>query len=210
MSTSTPAAKQTAVIGNIWPSVLSGSRAVAGLLIAALLVWGDHTFFVYGKAVGAWVYVGAFVLFAAAALSDAADGWLARKLNAVSPFGAALDHAADKVLTTTVLAALAATQLPTDLIAAALIIIARDTLMAGLREGLLAHRGKAAPVDAWGKWKSIVLMSAIGFILMVQAMAVTGIGLEAMPVLMQLARIGLWAAAALAVASAARYLARAI
>jgi CDP-diacylglycerol--glycerol-3-phosphate 3-phosphatidyltransferase len=206
MSTSTPAPEAMPARINPWPSILSGARAGAGLIIAALLLWGDHSYFVYGKAIGAWIYVAAFVLFAAAALSDAVDGWLARKLNATSPFGAALDHAADKVLTTTTLAALAVTQLPTDLIVAALIIIARDMLMAGLREGLLAHGARAARVDAWGKWKTIVLMTAIGVVLLAQALAVSQIALDALDLLFVMARIGLWAAAVLALVSAGRYL----
>jgi CDP-diacylglycerol--glycerol-3-phosphate 3-phosphatidyltransferase len=207
MSISTPAPKAAPARISPWPSILSAARAAAGLIIAALLVWGDHSYFVHGKTIGAWIYVAAFVSFAAAALSDAADGWLARKLNATSPFGAALDHAADKVLTTTTLAALAVTQLPTDLIAAALIIIARDMLMAGLREGLLAQGARAAPVDAWGKWKTIVLMTAIGAVLLAQALAASQIAVEALGALSAVARFGLWAAAALAVASAGRYIA---
>lgn len=209
MSISTPDHDAAPARISPWPSILSAARAGAGLIIAGLLVWGDHAYFVHGKSVGAWIYAAAFVLFAAAALSDAADGWLARKLNATSPFGAALDHAADKVLTTTTLAALAITQLPTDLIAAALIIIARDMLMAGLREGLLAHGGRGVGVDRLGKAKTIVLMGAIAVVLLAQALASARIGLEALDLLFVMARIGLWAAAALAAVSAGRYIARA-
>ncbi len=209
MSISTPAPEARPARISPWPSILSASRAAAGLAIAGLLLWGDHAYFVYGKTVGAWIYVAAFVLFGAAALSDAADGWLARKLNATSLFGAALDHAADKVLTTATLAALAITQLPTDLIAAALILIARDMLMAGLREGLVAQGARAAQVDAWGKWKTIVLMTAIGVVLLAQALAASQIALGALDTLFFVARFGLWAATALAVVSAGRYLAQA-
>jgi cardiolipin synthase (CMP-forming) len=43
-------------------------------------------------------YVQALVLMSIAGASDAVDGWLARRLNAVSRFGAALDPVADKLL----------------------------------------------------------------------------------------------------------------
>jgi len=43
-------------------------------------------------------YVEGLVLMTVAGASDAVDGWLARRLNAVSQFGAALDPVADKLL----------------------------------------------------------------------------------------------------------------
>jgi cardiolipin synthase (CMP-forming) len=43
-------------------------------------------------------YVEALVLMSVAGASDAVDGWLARRLDAVSNFGAALDPVADKLL----------------------------------------------------------------------------------------------------------------
>lgn len=49
----------------------------------------------------------AFYLFAAAGLSDALDGWLARRLNAHSPLGAMLDPLADKALLVSIYVALA-------------------------------------------------------------------------------------------------------
>lgn len=46
-------------------------------------------------------YVEALVLMSVAGASDALDGWLARRLNVVSSFGAALDPLADKLLVAT-------------------------------------------------------------------------------------------------------------
>lgn len=51
--------------------------------------------------------VAAFVLFAVAGLSDALDGWLARRLNARTALGAMLDPVADKLLVSGVSVALA-------------------------------------------------------------------------------------------------------
>ncbi len=68
-----------------WPSAISGLRLLAGPLIICL----------YLNASGPIVLA---LTFGAAALSDALDGFLARKWNSRSSIGAWLDHLADKVL----------------------------------------------------------------------------------------------------------------
>ncbi len=45
-----------------------------------------------------WSHFGAFVVFWLAAVSDALDGYLARKLNQSSAFGAFIDPVADKLM----------------------------------------------------------------------------------------------------------------
>lgn len=52
----------------------------------------------------------AMALFATAALSDALDGWIARRFNQISPLGAFLDPLADKTLILTTALVLSATQ----------------------------------------------------------------------------------------------------
>jgi CDP-diacylglycerol--glycerol-3-phosphate 3-phosphatidyltransferase len=53
-----------------------------------------------------WSHFGAFVVFWFAAVSDAVDGYLARKLNQSSAFGAFIDPVADKLMVVCALAML--------------------------------------------------------------------------------------------------------
>ncbi len=66
------------------PNALSGLRLLAAPALAFLLVDGAYAY--------------AFALFALAGLSDAVDGYLAKRLAPDSRFGAYLDPAADKLL----------------------------------------------------------------------------------------------------------------
>jgi phosphatidylglycerophosphate synthase len=68
------------------PNLLTASRGLAGFVVAGLLWFGPHN-------------VVAFWVFIAAMLTDLVDGWLAKRLNAVSSFGQALDAISDKLLT---------------------------------------------------------------------------------------------------------------
>jgi len=71
----------------------------------------------------------AFLVFAAAGLSDALDGWLARVLNARSQIGALLDPMADKALLVCVYVTLAAIQVLPDWLA--ILVVFRDVLIVG-------------------------------------------------------------------------------
>jgi cardiolipin synthase len=69
------------------------------------------------------------VLFALAAFSDAADGWLAKTFGWTSELGKALDPVADKLLLVTVFLTMAATALVPAWLAAAAVL--RDVVIAG-------------------------------------------------------------------------------
>lgn len=73
----------------------------------------------------------AFIIFIIAAITDALDGWWARKFNQVSDLGKFLDPLADKLLVTGVLLALINMNLVETWIAS--IIILREIFMAGFR-----------------------------------------------------------------------------
>jgi cardiolipin synthase len=114
----------------------------------------------------------AFVVFAIAGLSDWLDGFAARKLNAGSAFGRMLDPIADKVLVAVALMMLVAEgdirefNLTSGLhsllrLVPALIILAREILVSGLREFLAGTR-VSVPVTAIAKFKTAVQMIAIG------------------------------------------------
>ncbi|HEV7457258.1 MAG TPA: CDP-alcohol phosphatidyltransferase family protein [Roseococcus sp.] len=71
----------------------------------------------------------AFMVFVAAGLSDALDGWLARVMNARSQIGALLDPVADKALLVSVYVTLAAIQVLPDWLA--ILVVFRDVLIVG-------------------------------------------------------------------------------
>src|SRR5262245_228500 len=74
----------------------------------------------------------ATVVFTAAALTDWLDGWLARKLNQTSAFGAFLDPVADKLMVAAALIILVQLgRLDTTI---AVIIIGREITVSALRE----------------------------------------------------------------------------
>jgi CDP-diacylglycerol--glycerol-3-phosphate 3-phosphatidyltransferase len=185
------------------PTMLTAARIVAAPVVAALVLWAHESAFTLGPARSALIYTIAAALFIAAALTDLIDGWLARKLDAVTPFGAALDHAADKALVASALVALSYALFPLSLVAAALILIIRDIAVAGLREALAAS-GKAPPVGRIGKVKAFAEMAGVAAALCLPAAAYA-----APPVLDALSGAAhgfLWAAAVLALWSAALYL----
>ena len=104
--------------------------------------------------------VWAALLFAVASLSDLLDGYLARRLNLTSEFGAFLDPVADKLLVAIVLIMLVENY--PVLLAATTVIIGREILISALREWM-ATRGKrsAVAVAFSGKLKTTVQMIAI-------------------------------------------------
>jgi CDP-diacylglycerol---glycerol-3-phosphate 3-phosphatidyltransferase len=102
----------------------------------------------------------AAILFTVASLTDWLDGYLARKLNQSSEFGAFLDPVADKLLVAVMMIMLVSVY-PSLLLAAG-VIIAREMLVSALREWMATKgmRDKVA-VAFSGKLKTTVQMLAI-------------------------------------------------
>ena len=102
-----------------------------------------------------------FVLFAA---TDWADGYLARKLNQTSSFGAFLDPVADKFLVCACVLVLV--HLDRADVFVALIIIGREIAISALREWMaMIVANKSVAVHMVGKLKTTVQMVAIPFLL---------------------------------------------
>jgi CDP-diacylglycerol--glycerol-3-phosphate 3-phosphatidyltransferase/cardiolipin synthase len=99
-------------------------------------------------------------LFALASVTDWLDGWLARRLNQTSAFGAFLDPVADKLMVAAALIVLV--DLQRAGIAASLIIIGREIAISALREWM-AKEGKSGSVAVSfiGKLKTTAQMIAI-------------------------------------------------
>ena len=106
----------------------------------------------------------ATVLFVVVALTDWLDGYLARKLNQTSSFGAFLDPVADKFLVCAALLIL----LQLDRVNAfvALVIIGREIAISALREWMAQiGASRSVAVHMLGKLKTVVQMVAIPFLL---------------------------------------------
>jgi len=187
------------------PTLLTVFRIAMGPVIAALILWAatvTHS----DPTLAGLIYLLSFLLFALAAATDWLDGWIARKYDAVTPLGAALDHSADKVLITCVLVALAYAALPMQLVVAAVLILGRDIAIAGLREGIAAQ-GKTLPVSQLGKWKAAAEMAGVAAFLAFQTAALFQQSAALVIGLFWGARLLLWAAAILALVSGAQYVA---
>ncbi len=109
--------------------------------------------------------IAAFI-FIAAALTDWLDGYLARKYNMESSFGAFLDPVADKLMVSTVLILLVQATPEPWLAAIGAVIIGREISISALREWM-AEIGKRARVKValTGKIKTIAQMVALAMLL---------------------------------------------
>ena len=102
-----------------------------------------------------------FILFA---LTDWLDGYLARKLNQTSSFGAFLDPVADKFLVCASLLVLVHLDRLHALVA--LVIIGREIAISALREWMAQiGASRSVAVHMLGKVKTVVQMIAIPFLL---------------------------------------------
>ncbi|MFV5213799.1 CDP-diacylglycerol--glycerol-3-phosphate 3-phosphatidyltransferase [Azonexus caeni] len=106
----------------------------------------------------------ATLIFIAAALTDWADGYLARKLNQTSAFGAFLDPVADKLMVAAALIVLV--QLGRADAVVASIIIGREITISALREWMAKiGAAKSVAVSMLGKIKTTAQMAAIPLLL---------------------------------------------
>lgn len=106
----------------------------------------------------------ATVMFVVFALTDWLDGYLARKLNQTSAFGAFLDPVADKFLVCACVLVLVHLQRADVFVA--LIIIGREIAISALREWMAQiGASKSVAVHMIGKLKTVAQMVAIPFLL---------------------------------------------
>jgi cardiolipin synthase (CMP-forming) len=183
---------QTLQASKVWnlPNILTYGRIVAVPLVAGLLLWTDKAQTLTGLNVetARWI---ALLIFILAAITDFFDGFLARRWGQQSALGKMLDPIADKVLVAVVLLVLCGDQiLRGGHVWAAIIILAREVLVSGLRE-FLGQLRVSVPVTQIAKWKTTVQLVAIGFLIAGPA------GDKLVPGVTYVGVVGLWIAAGL-------------
>jgi CDP-diacylglycerol--glycerol-3-phosphate 3-phosphatidyltransferase len=190
------------------PNLLTGLRLVLALFVffALATAAGDTPGLEVGGAAVFALDRWAVIAFVLAAITDFFDGWLARRLDATSVWGAILDPIADKVLVcATVLGLMALAPSPPVVIPAALILF-REFTVSALRE-VTAGR-VALPVTLLAKWKTTLQLVALGAELVVAAWSALGLPADPVPnlALTWLAHTLLWLAAAVTLITGAQYL----
>jgi len=106
----------------------------------------------------------ATALFAAAAVTDWLDGYLARRLNQMSAFGAFLDPVADKLMIAAALIVLVELERVDAIIA--VVIIGREIAVSALREWMAKiGQAKSVAVNFLGKIKTNLQMIAVPLLL---------------------------------------------
>ncbi len=155
------------------PNILTASRLVLALFMFVALAaaagavpgLSNHLTQDTQFALQRW----AIYAFVVAAVTDFFDGWLARKLDAVSVWGAILDPIGDKVLVCGAILALMALggAQPMVLLPGGLILF-REFTVSALRE-VGAGRGVKLPVTLLAKWKTTLQLLALTMELVVGA-----------------------------------------
>ena len=141
-----------------FPLFLTWCRIVAiPLFVAVLYVPEDWIPEKSRNVISMWIFI-------AAAVTDWADGYLARKWNQTTSFGAFLDPVADKLMVAAALIVLTEKGLVNPF--AALIIIGREITISALREWMAQiGQAKSVAVNILGKVKTVSQLIAIPFLL---------------------------------------------
>jgi CDP-diacylglycerol---glycerol-3-phosphate 3-phosphatidyltransferase len=141
------------------PNILTYGRIAAVPVVVALLYWQSI------EGGGLWLRWVALGIFISAGVTDILDGYFARIWGQMSSLGVMLDPIADKLLVSSCLLMLAAEEIIHGWsLLAAVIILCREILVSGLRE-YLAELRVSVPVTRLAKWKTILQMVAVGFLI---------------------------------------------
>ena len=137
------------------PNIITLARILLVPVFVVIYLWpGDDTYLI------------AATLFALAAATDWLDGYLARRLNQTTPFGAFLDPVADKLIVVSALTVLLAQHSTVWLTLPGLIIIGREIMISALREWMAEmNTSVTVAVSYLGKIKTSLQMIAIAVLL---------------------------------------------
>ena len=153
-----PRQKQAGAIMLNVPNLVTFSRIVLIPLIVGIFYLPDEwVSFTAKNMIAAWIFI-------IAAITDWLDGYLARRLNQMSAFGAFLDPVADKLIVVGALVVLLSLARVDALVA--LIIVGREIAISALREWMaVLGQGKSVAVAFIGKLKTVSQMVAIPLLL---------------------------------------------
>ena len=109
-----------------------------------------------------WRYIAAAGIFTLAAVTDWLDGYLARRLNEMTRFGAFLDPVADKLIVAVALVLLVEVHASAILAVPALVIVCREIVVSALREWMAKYsERRSVAVSFVGKIKTTFQFIAI-------------------------------------------------
>jgi CDP-diacylglycerol--glycerol-3-phosphate 3-phosphatidyltransferase len=145
----------------IWnlPNILTWLRILAIPLIVLLFVFGasKHSNLAYPIA---------GLLFAAAAITDSLDGYLARRLGQITRLGTFLDPVADKLIVAVALVLIVSRDPRPIIVLTAAVIIGREIAISALREWMAGiGQRTAVAVSRIGKYKTILQMVGLTMLL---------------------------------------------
>lgn len=193
------------------PNILTSLRLAAGIVMFLLLAGATSGF----PFVSAWLspddqfamYRTGFWIFVIAASTDWIDGYLARRWNATTRWGAILDPIADKILVTgAVLGVLTSGSVQQIIIPCGLILF-REFAVSALRE-TVAGKVKL-PVTVLAKWKTVLQMVALAALQLVLLWDGFGLPLDWQPHFQTFAYLLIWLAAIVTVWTGWQYFSKA-
>jgi CDP-diacylglycerol---glycerol-3-phosphate 3-phosphatidyltransferase len=142
-----------------WPNILTWLRILAIPLIMLLFLLGEH-------APNNLADPAAGLLFAAAAITDSLDGYLARRLGQTTRLGAFLDPVADKLIVAVALVLIVSRDPRAVMVLTASVIIGREIAISALREWMAGiGQRTAVAVSRIGKYKTILQMVGLTMLL---------------------------------------------
>src|SRR5579864_2393775 len=145
----------------IWnlPNLLTWLRILAiPLIVVLFLVGARHP--------ASLAYPIAGLLFAAAAVTDSLDGYLARRLGQTTRLGSFLDPVADKLIVAVALVLIVSRDPRTLMVLTAAVIIGREIAISALREWMAGiGQRTAVAVSRIGKFKTILQMTGLTMLL---------------------------------------------
>ena len=171
------------------PNSLSMLRLLLAIVVGLLIEYQQFTL--------------AWILFIVAASTDFVDGYYARRFNQVTKLGRILDPFVDKIIITAAMVALVGVPASGVVAWMVTVIIGRELLVTSLR-GMVEGRGGDFSARWLGKWKMLFQCVAVVACLILASSSAPA------PWLWWTARVSLWLAVFMTIASGVDYIAQAV